>query len=148
MTNTHTHTHTHSLPPSWACFPPQPTPSHPWGRPVHLAGLPGLPSSFLLAVCFTYDSVCKSVLFPQVVLPSPSPTVSTSPFSTSARHAQYSWLKLSSVAPDFTSSVEAGSVSLPQLPWILLSWPPQSHVPIHEQVARPGNHQLTRADSC
>ena len=48
------------------------------------AGRPVLYSYFLLAICFTYSSVYKSVLLSQSVPPSPFPAVSTNPFSKSA----------------------------------------------------------------
>ena len=44
-------------------------------------------SKFPLAVYFTYDSVCVSVLFSQIIPPSPSSTVSKSLFSVSVSFA-------------------------------------------------------------
>ena len=44
---------------------------------------PVLFSNFPLAICFTYGNVYGSMLLSQYVSPSPSPTVSTSPFSIS-----------------------------------------------------------------
>ena len=46
------------------------------------AGLPVLYSSFPLAIYFTHDSVYMLMLLSQFDLPSSSPTVPTSPFST------------------------------------------------------------------
>ena len=48
-------------------------------RPEH----PVLFSNFPLAICFTYGNVYVSMPLSQYVSPSPSPTVSTSPFSIS-----------------------------------------------------------------
>ena len=50
----------------------------------HQAGLPVLYSSFPLASYFSHNSVYLSMLLSQFVLPSSSPTVSTTPFSRSA----------------------------------------------------------------
>ena len=49
----------------------------------HAAGLPVLHSSFPLAVCFRHNGAYVSMLLSQLVPPSPSPTVSTRPFSLS-----------------------------------------------------------------
>ena len=50
----------------------------------HRADLPVLCSCFPLAIHFTFDSVYISMLLSHFVPASPSPTVSSSPFSTSA----------------------------------------------------------------
>ena len=50
----------------------------------HRADLPVLCSSFPLAIYFTFGSVYMSVLLSHYVPASPPPTVSSSPFSTSA----------------------------------------------------------------
>ena len=57
-----------------------------------------LDSSFLLAIRFTHGSVHMSVLFSQFIPPSPSPSVSTSPFSISpgAFSLDYSLFRFSS----------------------------------------------------
>ena len=50
----------------------------------HHLELPVLHSSFPLGICFTHGTVFMSVLFFQLIPPSPSPAVSTSSFSMSA----------------------------------------------------------------
>ena len=69
--------------PSWIPLPP-PSPSHPSGSsqcksPEHPVSCiePGL------AICFTYDNIYASVLFSQIIAPSPSPTESKRLFYTS-----------------------------------------------------------------
>ena len=52
-----------------------------WVITEHQAELPVLDSSFLLAIRFTHGGVHMSVLLSQFIPPSPSPSVSTSPFS-------------------------------------------------------------------
>ena len=49
----------------------------------HQAELPVLYSRFPLAICFTHGSVSMSILISQFIPPTPSPTVSTCPFSMS-----------------------------------------------------------------
>ena len=75
------YTHTCISSPSWASLLcPHATPSRSSQR---LAGLPGLYSNSPPAICFTRDSVYTPMLLSQFILPSPSPAVSTSLFSTS-----------------------------------------------------------------
>ena len=69
--------------PSWIPLPP-PSPSHPSGSsqctsPEHLVSCiePGL------AICFTYDNIHVSMLFSQIIPPSPSSTESKRLFYTS-----------------------------------------------------------------
>ena len=63
-------------PPSWTPLPP-PFPSHPSGSSQCTS--PEHPVSCIkpgLAICFTYDSIHISMLFSQIIPPSPSPTES------------------------------------------------------------------------
>ena len=75
---------THMLPPSWASLAP-PIPSHPSTLSQN-AGfeLPASYSKFPMAVYFTCSNAYVSVLLSQFIPSSPSFTVSTSLFSTSA----------------------------------------------------------------
>ena len=73
--------HTYTSP-SWAFHPPPIPPLKVITE--HQVGLPVLYSSFPIASYFSHDSVYMSGLLSQFVLPSSSPTVSTSPFSRSA----------------------------------------------------------------
>ena len=67
-------------PPSWA----SPAPSHPAGSSQCQAGLRVSYSSSPLAIYFSQGSVSTSVLLSQIIPPSPSLSVFTSLFSTSA----------------------------------------------------------------
>ena len=69
--------------PSGASLPPT-TISPLYVVTEHWVGLAGLYTSFPLTTYFTHDSVYMSVLLSQFLPPSPSPVVSTSPFSISA----------------------------------------------------------------
>ena len=55
-----------------------------WVITEYPAGFPALQSSSPLVICFRHDSVYVSTLLSPFIPPSPSPTVSTSPFSKSA----------------------------------------------------------------
>ena len=69
--------------PSWTPLP-HPSPSHPSG--LHQCTSPEHPVSCIepgLAICFTYDNTHVSVLFSQIIPPSPSPTESKRLFFTS-----------------------------------------------------------------
>ena len=72
----------HTSPPSWTSLPRH-HPTH-LGHHRERAELPVLYSRFPLASYFTHGSVYMSILISQFIPPFPSPTVSTSPFSTSA----------------------------------------------------------------
>ena len=61
-----------------SCFPPLQVITEHW------AELPALHSTFSLVLCFTHNSEYMPMLLSQFVLPSPSPAVFTSPFSTFA----------------------------------------------------------------
>ena len=50
-----------------------PKPSHPCRFHEHQAELPALCNNFPLAISFTHDKVCTSMLLSQFILPSPSP---------------------------------------------------------------------------
>ena len=70
----------HMCPPSWTPLPP-PTPSHPSGSSQCTS--PGHPVSCIkpgLVVYFTYSNIHVSILFSQIIPPSPSPTESKSLF--------------------------------------------------------------------
>ena len=63
---------------------PPPSPSHPSGSSQCTS--PEHPVSCIepgLAICFTYDNIYVSMLFSQIIPPSPSPTESKSMFGTS-----------------------------------------------------------------
>ena len=69
--------------PSWTPLPP-PSPSHPSGSSQCTS--PEHPVSCIkpgLAICFTYDNIHVSMLFSQIIPPSPSPTESKRLFCTS-----------------------------------------------------------------
>ena len=61
-----------------------PKPSHPCRFHEHQAELPALCNNFPLAISFTHDKVCTSMLLSQFILPSPPHTEPTSLFSTPA----------------------------------------------------------------
>ena len=70
--------------PSWPFLPP-PSPSHPSGSSQCTS--PEHPVSCIepgMAIYFTYDNIHVSILFSQIIPPSPSPTESKSLFFTSA----------------------------------------------------------------
>ena len=65
-------------------LPPPPSPSHPSGSSQCTSS--EHPLSCIepgLAICFTYDNIHVSMLFSQIILPSPSPTESKSLFFSS-----------------------------------------------------------------
>ena len=69
--------------PSWTPLPP-PSPSHPSGSSQCTS--PEHPVSSIepgLVICFTYDNIHVSMLFSQIIPPSPSPTESKRLFYTS-----------------------------------------------------------------
>ena len=77
------HTGIHLPPPTLNPIPP-PSPPHPSGLPQSTGfGCPALCVQAALVIYFTHDSVRGSVLFSQVIPPSPSPTESKSLFVTS-----------------------------------------------------------------
>ena len=64
--------------------PPSPSPSHPSGSSQCTGPEPPVSCTELgLVVCFTYANIHVSMLFSQVITPSPSPTESKSLFVTS-----------------------------------------------------------------
>ena len=67
--------------PSLLSFPLLPHPT-PLVITLGQTGLPVMFSHFPLTICFTPNSVYMSMLLSQFVPPSPSPTVTASPFST------------------------------------------------------------------
>ena len=68
--------------------PPSCRPTHPpRSSQKHQVDLPVLYNSFPLALHFTHDSVCKPMLLSQLIPPSPSPAVSTWPFSVLYLHS-------------------------------------------------------------
>ena len=73
----------HMCSPSWTPLPP-PSPSHPSGSSQCTS--PEYPVSCIepgLAICFTHDHIHVSMLFSQIIPPSPSPTESKRLFYTS-----------------------------------------------------------------
>ena len=88
------HTHTHIYMYVYVCsyilfllsLPPS---SHilPLGCGLAQAGLPVPHGSVPLVGCFTHGGACMSVLLSQSIPASPSPAVSTSPFSASKKHS-------------------------------------------------------------
>ena len=79
----HTFTWINMCSPSWTPLPP-PSPSHPSGSSQCTS--PEHPVSCIkpgLVICFTYDNIHVSMLFSQIILPSPSPTESKRLFYTS-----------------------------------------------------------------
>ena len=69
------------FPPSWTSFPP-PSPSHPSGlSQEHWLWVPSFLQWITTGYVFCLWSIYVSVLFSQIIPPSPSPTVSRSLFS-------------------------------------------------------------------